>query len=346
MKTGDFNYNLPEELIAQFPSEKRDDCKLLHLNRIRRGIDHCRFKDITSFLKPGDHLVFNDTKVLPARILCRKETGGVGELLFIEKVHDLTWKALVKTAKRVRKNMSLFAGNSPATEFVVNEPCSDGSWLVSLRGPEDGATLESTLQKIGTVPLPPYIKRDAAPLDRCRYQTIFAKNSGAIASPTAGLHFTEEIVSQLQATGIEMSFVTLHVGIGTFRPVKTSDPRNHAMHQERYHLSEETASRLTATKRNGGRVIAVGTTVVRVLEHCSREHGYPVSSSGSTRLLILPGYSFRAIDAMITNFHVPQSTLLMLVCAFADKDIILNAYQEAVKLRYRFFSYGDAMMIE
>jgi S-adenosylmethionine:tRNA ribosyltransferase-isomerase len=343
MKTLDFNYDLSPRLIAQFPSEKRDDCRLIHLVRSRGSIEHRRFDDIPRLLKPGDHMVFNDTKVLPARVICRKETGGAVELLFTERVNDFSWKALVKPAKRVRKGASLLVDGGTRAGLTVDEPMPDGTWLVSLR---DAGTIEDLLRRCGRVPLPHYIRREPARSDTETYQTVFAKNPGAIASPTAGLHFTDETLRRLDAAGVSTSFVTLHVGVGTFRPVKEGDPNNHVMHEERYVLSPETAARIADTRKAGGRIIAVGTTVVRVLEHCSLASGYPVASSGTTRLMILPGYSFKAIDGMITNFHVPQSTLLMLVCAFAGKHFIFKAYEEAIRREYRFFSYGDAMFIE
>jgi S-adenosylmethionine:tRNA ribosyltransferase-isomerase len=265
-------------------------------------------------------------------------------LLFTEYVTDRSWKALVKPAKRVKNEMGLIAeGGKLSAGFTIKERLPDATWLVSLESPE-GVTIEDVLWQLGRVPLPHYIKRAPTQSDSKTYQTIFAKNPGAIASPTASLHFTEDLIRRLEASGVAISFVTLHVGIGTFKPVKESDPNNHMMHEERYALSEETTANLARTKKAGGRIIAVGTTVVRVLEHCSQT-GCLAASSGATRLMIMPGYSFKAVDGMITNFHVPQSTLLMLVCAFAGKDFILTAYREAIEREYRFFSYGDAMII-
>lgn len=345
MKTSDFDYILPQRLVAQFPSGKRDDCRLLLLNRTGQGISHGRFNDLPSILRQGDHLVFNDTKVLPARLLCRKETGGAIELLFLHKINDRTWKTLVKPAKRVKMGMKLLSGSPPTPMFYMDEPNGDGAWSVSLIDDRENETIENVLYRLGTVPLPNYIKREPAHSDRRTYQTVFAKNPGAIAAPTAGLHFSDDLILRLREAHIDMSFVTLHVGIGTFRPVHESDPRDHTMHKERYSLPEETARGLKRTKDTGGRVIAVGTTVVRVLEHCAQISGLTVASSGETDMFILPGFSFRAIDGMITNFHVPKSTLLMLVCAFAGKEFVLDAYRRAIEHEYRFFSYGDAMLL-
>ena len=345
METNDFDYDLPPRFIAQFPSEKRDECGLLYLQRRSGAIGHHRFGDLPGLLKAGDRLVFNDTMVLPARVLCRKETGGVVEVLFTERITDRSWKALVKPAKRIRKNTVIGIQGEPRARLRIDEAGADGEWTVSLCDAACVAGIDELLERYGRVPLPHYIKRAPGPLDRETYQTIFAKEKGAIASPTAGLHFTPGLMGRLEAAGIAFSFVTLHVGIGTFRPVTESDPRNHVMHEERYVLTPKEAERISETRRGGGRIIAAGTTVVRVLEHCSGATGYPVASSGKTRLMVVPGYSFKAVDGMITNFHVPRSTLLMLVCAFAGKEFVFEAYREAIERGYRFFSYGDAMII-
>jgi S-adenosylmethionine:tRNA ribosyltransferase-isomerase len=345
METNDFDYELPPHLIAQFPSEKRDDCRLLHLQRRSGAVGHHRFGDLPGLLTAGDRLVFNDTKVLPARVLCRKETGGAIEVLFTERITDGSWKALVKPSKRIRKDSVIAVEGEPRARLRVGEAGADGERTVSLCDAACVAAIDELLERYGRVPLPHYIKRPPGPPDWETYQTVFAKEKGAIASPTAGLHFTAGLMGRLEAAGIAFSFVTLHVGIGTFRPVTARDPRNHVMHEERYVLTPEAAERISETRRGGGRIIAVGTTVVRVLEHCSREAGYPVASSGKTRLMVVPGYRFKAVDGMITNFHVPRSTLLMLVCAFAGKDSVFGAYREAIERGYRFFSYGDAMII-
>ena len=345
MKTSDFDYNMPGSLIAQFPSEKRDECRLMSLNRKTREIGHYLFKDLPGLLRPRDRLIFNNTKVVPARIRCRKETGGSMELLFVERIDGLSWKILMKPAKKMRKNTILSLAAEPKVHLIISEVFGDGSGVVALADTAIVTSIDDILRHFGEMPLPPYIKRQAIASDSETYQTVFARNPGAIASPTAGLHFTGELMETLRKDGVDFSFVTLHIGIGTFRPIKTEDPRDHEMHVENYELPLDVAAELKETRKKGGRIIAVGTTVVRVLEQCSQKTGYPTASAGATRLMILPGYSFKAIDGLITNFHVPRSTLLMLVSAFAGREYILKAYQEAVKLRYRFFSYGDAMII-
>jgi S-adenosylmethionine:tRNA ribosyltransferase-isomerase len=345
MKTSDFDYQVPESLIAQFPSEKRDECRLLSLDRKSHGTKHYLFKDLPGLLRPGDRLIFNNTKVVPARLRCRKETGGAIELLFTERIDALSWKALVRPAKKMRKNTALSLAGEPRIQLNVNEVPGDGSAVVTMADTAIAASIDDLLHEYGEMPLPPYIKRKPIDSDADTYQTVFARRPGAIASPTAGLHFTGELMERLKQFGVDFSFVTLHVGIGTFRPVKSENPRDHEMHQENYELSSDVAEALIDTRKKGGRNIAVGTTVVRVLEHCSQETGYPSASTGATRLMILPGHSFKVIDGLITNFHVPRSTLLMLVSAFAGTEHVLKAYEEAVRLQYRFFSYGDAMII-
>jgi S-adenosylmethionine:tRNA ribosyltransferase-isomerase len=347
MKTIDFDYQLPEGLIAQFPSQRRDECRLLCLDRAQGSSTHRRFDDLPTLLRPTDRLIFNDTKVLPARVMCRKETGAVIELLFTERINDRSWKALAKPTNKIKPGTFLLVENEPSVRLRVDAMESGGTNTVSLSegAASSCATIDDAIQRFGTIPLPPYIKRQCQSIDSEMYQTVFAKKPGAIASPTASLHFTEGIMHRLREKGIAFSFLTLHVGIGTFRPVTADDPYKHHMHEEKYELGPETVQEMLETRKRGGRNIAVGTTVVRVLEHCSMDTGFPVSSNGSTRLLILPGFPFKAIDGLITNFHVPQSTLLMLVCAFAGKQFVLNAYHEAIERNYRFFSYGDAMMI-
>jgi S-adenosylmethionine:tRNA ribosyltransferase-isomerase len=345
MKTTDFDYTVPQELIAQYPCEKRDECRLLCLNRNSRTILHHTFKDISGLLKPGDRLVFNNTKVVPARIMCIKDTGANIELLFTDRINALQWRTLAKPAKRIPKGTILTTGVRRNIRLHVDDTFPDGSRLISLLDTETVSTIDEMLMACGSIPLPPYIKRKASAQDRTDYQTVFALKPGAIACPTAGLHFTESLQTALKDAGINSSYLTLHVGLGTFKPVTEQDPLKHIMHEEAYTLPQSTVDEIIQTKKNGNRVIAVGTTVVRVLEHCSRETGYPVASTGRTSLMILPGHTFNAIDGMITNFHVPQSTLLMLVSAFAGKDFIFDAYNEAIRQSYRFFSYGDAMLI-
>jgi S-adenosylmethionine:tRNA ribosyltransferase-isomerase len=355
MKTSDFDYNIPERLIAQFPCRKRDACRLMYIDRSNHSINHDKFGDLPGLLKPGDRLVFNDTKVLPARIFCCKaDTGAKIELLFTERISDISWKVLAKPAKRLKKNIRLFIEDIPQVQLEVIDIYEDGGRLVTLCNNRVVATIEELLDRSGRIPLPPYIKRESGQSDEETYQTVYAANAGAIASPTAGLHFTDVLMKKINDMGVSTSFLTLHVGIGTFRPVTESDPLKHPMHEEQYALTPQTAAEIAQTRKNGGRIIAVGTTVVRVMEHCTHltdskgdacRSENPVASNGKTRLMIMPGYTFKAVDGIVTNFHVPQSTLLMLVCAFAGRDFILDAYHEAVKNEYRFFSYGDAMLI-
>jgi S-adenosylmethionine:tRNA ribosyltransferase-isomerase len=345
MKTSDFDYHLPRDLIAQFPSEKRDGCRLLCLDRAQHSLSHGQFEDLPEILKAGDRLICNNTKVLPARIFCRKDTGASVELLFTERIDERSWKALARPAKNARKNFSLRIEKEPSIRLHINALHPDNTRTVSIENNGSASSIEDMLERFGEMPLPHYIKRNACDSDKDLYQTIFAQSPGAIASPTAGLHFTEQLVRRLKEKGISFTFLTLHVGMGTFRPVAAEDPRDHHMHEEKFALSPEAVSEMDRTRLSGGRNIAVGTTVVRTLEQCALESRFPVASTGMTRLMILPGFAFKAIDGMITNFHVPRSTLLMLVCAFAGKEFVFEAYQSALQNRYRFFSYGDAMLI-
>ncbi len=346
MRTEDYNYSLPDELIAQYPLQQRDTCKLLSLNRTRNEIEHFTFKSLTKLLSKGDRIVFNNTRVIPARLFGEKENGVPIEFLFIEKINELTWKVIAKPAKRLKEGTAVSIDNYTDGKLVVERILLDGSRIVRLESQSSDFTIESLLEKFGHFPLPHYINREDNEMDRDTYQTIFAEKNGAIASPTAGLHFTDELIRELKNSGIDISFVTLHVGIGTFRPVKVDDPRQHEIHEEYYELSSDTVQEILKTKKNGGRIIAVGTTVVRVLENCANlGSGSLCSSHGRTRLMILPPYQFKIVDGLITNFHLPKSTLLMLVSAFAGREFVLKAYQEAIDKRYRFFSYGDAMMI-
>jgi S-adenosylmethionine:tRNA ribosyltransferase-isomerase len=344
MKTTDFDYHLPEGLIAQFPAQRRDRCRLCFLDRSRQSIEHRRFDDLPEILRAGDRLILNDTKVFPARLACRKDTGAAVELLFTSSVDPYVWKALARPAKNARPGLSLYLEKAPSIRLLIESVSPDGTRIIS-GNREQSEPIAMLLERFGDVPLPPYIKRKPQESDVREYQTVFAERFGAIASPTAGLHFTEELLKRLKEKGIEISFLTLHVGIGTFRPVVTDNPSDHPMHEEQFSIGIEVAGAVNRTKREGGRNIAVGTTVVRALEHCSIASGYPVAAQGTTRLMILPGFTFRAIDGMITNFHVPRSTLLMLVCAFAGKEYVLEAYRNAIDENYRFFSYGDAMLI-
>jgi S-adenosylmethionine:tRNA ribosyltransferase-isomerase len=346
MLTADFDYSLPEQLIAQHPLHRRDECRLLVLDRRSGEVEHRLFPDLVGLSSPDDLFVFNDTRVMPARLFCRKASGGSVELLFTGPLNQRTWKALVKPGRGLKAGALLFVnGDRDAGTLRVDEVAPDGGRVISLPDIERYGSIAELLGKHGHVPLPPYIRRPDSGSDREDYQTVYAKNEGAVAAPTAGLHFTQEILAGLRKRGAGLAFLTLHVGMGTFLPVKVSDPREHLMHEEEFELPEETAAAVMRTKQAGGRVIAVGTTVVRVLEHCARLSGALSALQGRTALKILPPWEFRIVDGIITNFHLPKSTLLMLVSAFASREQVLAAYAEAVREKYRFFSYGDAMFI-
>lgn len=337
-----FDYLLPSHLIAQEPLSKRDQCKLMHVPKEGSEIRHVQFKDILKILRKGDRLVLNDTRVIPARVFARKENGLRIEFLFVEKKDDLTWAALVGPARRLPVGATAEVENCPGCFLKIESVLANGDRVVSATG---ARSIEQIIEDYGSLPLPHYIERNENEMDRESYQTVFARNSGAVAAPTAGLHFTDELLNELSSAGIDISFLTLHVGIGTFRPVKHADPRMHDMHEERYILSSNTVEQINNTSKNGGRIIAVGTTVVRVLEHCALKCNELCAGEGKTKLLILPPYEFRVVDGLITNFHLPKSTLLMLVCAFGGRNKIMEAYNNAVKYQYRFYSYGDAMIV-
>lgn len=344
MKTNDFDYQLPTGLIAQEPLKRRDSSRLLCLSRETGKVTHHIFTDLIDFIKPGDRLVFNDTRVIPARIYCRKATGARVEMLLTRKIDNTTWFGIVRPARKLRKGDVVSVEDDESIKLGIDDITGDGRRIVSVKeGRCD--SIEEVLDKCGEMPLPPYIRRRAGPDDRITYQTIYAEKEGAVAAPTAGLHFTEELLKRLTDRGVETSFITLHVGIGTFRPVKTENPHDHIMHSEIYELNQKTADEINDTRNRGERIIAVGTTVVRVLEHCAKNDGFLHAASGTTQLMILPGYAFNIVQGLITNFHLPKSTLLMLVSAFAGRENILAAYNEAVNRQYRFYSYGDAMFI-
>lgn len=346
MRTEDFNYDLPEHLIAQKPLKERDVCRLLVMDRSDGSIAHHKFHDLLDLLRPNDRLVLNDTRVLPVRLFCKKKTGADIELLFTDPIDDRTWRAIGRPGRRLMVGTPLVIDNDPSLgNLVIKAVLPDGGRIVGLEGGADVASIAGIIERFGCMPLPPYIKRSADREDNEQYQTVYAARSGAVAAPTAGLHFTPRLLASLKERGVGVTFVTLHVGIGTFRPVKVSDPRNHAMHEESFVLTEKAALEIMQTKQSGGRIIAVGTTVVRVLEHCSTKSGTLVASQGRTSLKILPPYTFKLVDGLVTNFHLPMSTLLMLVCAFGGKERVFNAYHQAVNEDYRFFSYGDAMFI-
>jgi S-adenosylmethionine:tRNA ribosyltransferase-isomerase len=345
MKTADFDYTLPPELIAQYPCEKRDGCRLLCLDRKNGTVSHRAFNELPDLLSSEDRLVFNDTKVIPSRLFCSKKTGGKVELLLTGPSANGSWNALVRPGRGCNAGAKLKLIKDPSVVFEIKTVNPDGTREVSLVSVNGVKSLEEVIKSHGVMALPHYIRRPAVAQDNETYQTVYARQEGAIASPTAGLHFTPELMDTLLRRGIGISYVTLHVGIGTFKPVTAPDPHDHIMHEETYELTEETAAQIARTRSQGGRLIAVGTTSVRVLEHCAKEDGRIQASSGNTALMILPGHEFRVTDGMLTNFHVPKSTLLMLVSAFAGREAVLAAYRHAVAERYRFFSYGDAMLI-
>ena len=339
MKTNDFWYALPEELIAQTPLEQRDSSRLLTLDRQTGETAHRHFYDIVDCLNPGDCLVMNNSRVLPARLLGHRPTGGAVEVLLLRDLGDKKWECLCKPGRKMQVGNEVIFGNGELTA-VVTEVREDGNRVVAFR--YEGIFLE-VLERLGKMPLPPYIKAELE--DQERYQTVYSKEVGSAAAPTAGLHFTNELLERLRAKGVKTAFVTLHVGLGTFRPVKADNISEHHMHSELCMISPETADILNQTRREGGRIVCVGTTSCRTLESLVNEDGSFSPSSKWTEIFIYPGYQFKAMDALITNFHLPESTLVMLVSAFAGRENVLNAYAEAVQERYRFFSFGDAMCI-
>ena len=341
MKTSDFYYELPQELIAQDPLEDRSSSRLMKLDKKTGEIEHKIFRDIIEELNPGDCLVVNNTKVIPARLLGVKEdTGAHIEVLLLKRKADNVWETLVKPGKKARPGARIIFGDGLLKAEVV-DVVDEGNRLIRF---EFEGIFEEILDKLGQMPLPPYITHQLK--DKNRYQTVYAKHDGSAAAPTAGLHFTPELLEQIRAKGVKLAHVTLHVGLGTFRPVKVEDVTKHHMHSEFYVVEEEQAHLINETKAAGGRVICVGTTSCRTLESATDEHGILKAGSGWTEIFIYPGYRFKMMDALITNFHLPESTLLMLVSAFAGKEKIMKAYEEAVRERYRFFSFGDAMLIE
>lgn len=335
MQTSDFDYNLPESSIAQTPAEPRDSSRLLVLHRNTGELEHRIFRDVGDHLRPGDLLVLNQTRVIPARIYARKETGGRVELLLLRRRDELTWEALVG-GKGLRVGKQVGIENGPQAEII--EILDGSERLVKFSEP-----IETYFSKVGNVPLPPYIHEKLS--DPERYQTVYAREPGSAAAPTAGLHFTPRLLEELQAKGVKIAYVTLHVGLDTFAPVTEENPEEHVIHTEWCELPQETAALINQTKQGGGRVIAVGTTSVRTLESATVGQDGILSYLGATSLFILPGYQFKIVDAMITNFHLPKSTLLMLVSAFTGREKILETYQTAIQEDYRFYSFGDAMLI-
>ena len=340
MKVSEFNYELPEELIAQTPLEKRDESRLMILNAKKQTIEHKIFKDIIKYLEPGDCLVRNNTKVIPARNYGRKETGAHVEFLLLNNIEGDIWETIVRPGNKLHIGTKVIFGDGILKAEIL-DVMPGGTRKVKFI--YEGIFNE-ILDKIGLMPLPPYIHEELK--DNDRYQTVYAKYDGSAAAPTAGLHFKPKLLEEIEKKGVKIANVTLHVGIGTFRPVKEETVEAHEMHTEHYYIKKEDADKINETKKNGKRVIAVGTTSCRVLETIANEDGLVKETEGDTSIFIYPGYKFKCIDGLITNFHLPQSTLLMLVSAFAGKDYIMRAYNEAVKQKYRFFSFGDAMFLE
>ncbi len=340
MKKSDFNFILPEELIAQDPLKDRSSSRLLVLDKETGAIKHEIFKHITNYLKPGDCLVINDTKVIPARLFGVKEdTGSKIEVLLLKRKENDCWETLVKPGKKARIGTKLQFGDGLLRGEVI-DILEEGNRLIQFQ--YDGI-FEEILDQLGQMPLPPYITHQLE--DKNRYQTVYAKHTGSAAAPTAGLHFTEELLAEIEEMGVQIARVTLHVGLGTFRPVKADDILDHHMHSEYYQVDEKAANLINETRKNGGRIISVGTTSTRTLESAAKEDGTLEPKSGWTDIFIYPGYQFKVIDGLITNFHLPESTLIMLVSALAGREHVLAAYEEAVRQRYRFFSFGDAMLI-
>ncbi|MBQ7371022.1 MAG: tRNA preQ1(34) S-adenosylmethionine ribosyltransferase-isomerase QueA [Blautia sp.] len=340
MKTSDFYYELPQELIAQDPLEDRSASRLMHLSLADGSIEHRTFRDILEYLHPGDCLVINDTRVIPARLYGQKaDTGAMIEILLLKRKENDTWECLVKPGKKARPGAKITFGDGILTGEIT-DIVEEGNRLIHFT--YEGI-FEEILDRLGEMPLPPYITHKLK--DKNRYQTVYAKHDGSAAAPTAGLHFTEELLDQVRVKGVKIAHVTLHVGLGTFRPVKVDDVESHHMHSEYYVVEEDQAAMINETKKKGGRVISVGTTSCRTLESATGEDGILRAGSGWTQIFIYPGYQFKVLDALITNFHLPESTLVMLVSALAGRENVLSAYECAVSERYRFFSFGDAMFI-
>lgn len=339
MKTSDFYYDLPEELIAQTPLERRDASRLMVLDRRTGEVTHRHFYDIVEYLQPGDCLVMNDSRVLPARLMGHRPTGGVVEVLLLRDLGNKCWECLCKPGRKMQPGNQVIFGDDELTA-TVREVREDGNRVVEFH--YEGIFLE-ILERLGKMPLPPYIKAELK--DQERYQTVYSREVGSAAAPTAGLHFTQELLDKIRAKGVSTAFVTLHVGLGTFRPVKAEEITDHHMHSELCMMNQETADLLNATRARGGRIICVGTTSCRTLESLVNSDGSFCAGSKWTEIFIYPGYTFKAMDGLITNFHLPESTLVMLVSAFAGREHILAAYKQAVEQRYRFFSFGDAMCI-
>lgn len=339
MKTSDFSFYLPEELIAQTPLERRDASRLLCLDKVSGTTEHRVFSELPELLRPGDCLVMNDSRVLPARLMGARETGGAVEVLLLRDLGGGRWECMTRPGRKTKPGTRLIFGGGEL-EAEVLEVAEGGNRIIEFK--YDGIFLE-VLERLGRMPLPPYIKAELE--DGERYQTVYSRELGSAAAPTAGLHFTKELLAKIAEKGVRECFVTLHVGLGTFRPVKAEDIEEHEMHSEFCIMPEETARIITETKKSGGRVVCVGTTSCRTVESFANEDGTMDAKSGWTNIFIYPGYRFKCMDALVTNFHLPESTLIMLVSAFAGREHVLAAYKQAVEMRYRFFSFGDAMFL-
>ena len=339
MKTSDFMYDLPEELIAQTPVEPRDHSRLMVVNRDTGAIEHKHFYDVIDYLNPGDSLIINETRVIPARLIGERAGGGACEILLLKQLGPKKWETLVRPGKKLRAGATVTFGGGKLKAVIAGDTDAGGR-IVDF---ECEGTFEAVLDELGEMPLPPYIHEKLE--DRDRYQTVYAKQDGSAAAPTAGLHFTPELLERIRAKGIDIIPVLLHVGLGTFRPVKSEDIEDHVMHTEYYEISEDSARRINETRRRGGRIVAVGTTSVRTLESAAVAPGEVTAGCGWTSIFIKPGYEYKMVDALITNFHLPGSTLIMLVSALMGRERTLSVYETAVRERYRFFSFGDAMLI-
>lgn len=336
----DYDYNLPEELIGQKPAEPRDHSRLMAVDKTTKNIDHKRFYDILDYLKPGDVLVRNSTKVIPARMIGRKETGAILEVFLLKRIDINTWECMIRQAKKLKMGQKLIIGENSEIVATLLEVKDDGNRVLSF---EYEGAFEEVLDKLGQMPLPPYITEKLEEKDR--YQTVYAKKGESVAAPTAGLHFTEDLLSKIEKKGVEIVDVYLEVGLGTFRPVQTENVLEHKMHEETYEVPEEARKVITRAKAEGRRVIAVGTTSVRTLESSVNSSGELEARKGNTDIFIYPGYEFKVVDALITNFHLPKSTLLMLISAFSTREFMMETYKKAVEERYHFFSFGDSMFI-
>jgi len=339
MKVSDFNYELPEELIAQKPYDKRDEARLMVINKKTRQIEHKVFKDIINYLEPGDCLVINNTKVIPARLYGKKETGANIEFLLLKRIENDDWEVMVRPGNKLKPGTKATFGDGLLNAEIL-DVLDGGNRRVRF---SYNGIFNEILDQIGLMPLPPYIKEKLKEKDK--YQTVYAKFDGSAAAPTAGLHFTNELLNEISKKGVEIANVTLHVGIGTFRPVKVENVEEHKMHSEHYYIKSEDCEKINKSKKSGHKIIAVGTTSCRVLESVSDKNGFVKETEGDTSIFIYPGYKFKCIDRLITNFHLPESTLIMLVSSLAGKDFVMEAYNEAVKEKYKFFSFGDAMLI-